>query len=88
MAKSRLNLSIDEDLIDFAKDFAAKNRMAVADMVTQYFLSLKRQDERELQQSLLANPAFQAAMEETKEKLKQGTAKWFSFEEVFGDDVG
>lgn len=84
--KTRLNLSLDEDLVEFAKHFAARNRMAVADMVTQYFLSLKREEEGEMHKVLLANHAFHKAMEETKEKLQKGTATWHSFEDVFGDE--
>ena len=42
MAKTRINISLDQDLAEFAKIFAAENRTTVADMVTQYFLALNR----------------------------------------------
>ena len=45
MPKTRLNVSLDQDLADFAKAFAAENRTSVADMVTQYLLTLKRRVE-------------------------------------------
>ena len=32
MPKTRLNVSLDQDLADFAKAFAAENRTSVADM--------------------------------------------------------
>ncbi len=36
MPKTRINISIDQDLADFAKIFAMENRTSVAEMVTQY----------------------------------------------------
>jgi hypothetical protein len=84
MAKSRLNISLDEDLIDFIKIFAAENRISIADMVTQYLLALKRKVEGENTERILANPAFEEAMEEVQTKLRKGTAKWHSYEDVFG----
>lgn len=42
MAKTRLNISLDRDLAEFARVFAAENRISVADMITQYLLALKR----------------------------------------------
>ncbi len=47
MPKTRLNVSLDQDLAEFAKVFAAENRTSVADMVTQYLLALKRRVEGE-----------------------------------------
>jgi len=84
MAKSRLNISLDEDLIDFIKIFAAENRISIADMVTQYLLALKRRVEGENTERILANPAFEEAMEEVQTKLRKGTAKWHPYEDVFG----
>ena len=84
MAKSRLNISLDQDLIDFIKIFAAENRISIADMVTQYLLALKRKVEGENTERILANPAFEEAMEEVQTKLSKGTAKWHSYEDVFG----
>ena len=63
MPKTRLNVSLDQDLADFAKVFAAENRTSVADMVTQYLLALKRRVEGEHTEKILAHPAFQQAME-------------------------
>jgi hypothetical protein len=85
MAKTRLNISLDQDLADFAKVFAAENRTSVADIVTQYLLALKRRVEDENVEKILAHPAFQQAMEEAQMKLRTGTAEWHSYDEVFGD---
>ncbi len=83
MAKTRLNVSLDQDLAEFAKVFAAENRTSVSDMVTQYLLALKRRVEGEYAEQILAHPAFYAAMEDAQEKLRAGTARWHSYDEVF-----
>ena len=85
MPKTRLNVSLDKDLAEFAKVFAAENRTSVADIVTQYLLVLKRRVEGEYIEKILAHPAFQKAMEDAQAKLRNGTAEWHSYDEVFGD---
>ena len=85
MPKTRLNVSLDQDLVDFAKIFAAENRTTVAEMVTQYLLSLKRRVEGENVEQILANSAFQEAMLEVQTKLLEGTAKWHGYDEVFNE---
>ena len=85
MPKTRLNVSLDQDLAEFAKVFAAENRTSVADMVTQYLLALKRRVEGEYAEKILSHPAFQQAMEDVQAKLRTGTAQWHSYDEVFGD---
>ena len=83
MPKTRINISLDQDLADFAKVFAAENRTSVADMVTQYLLTLKRRIEGQDTEQILAHPAFQEAMELAQAKLKDGSAKWHSYDELF-----
>ncbi len=85
MAKTRINISLDKDLAEFAKIFAAENRTSVADLFTQFLLSLKRRVEGEDTQKILAHPAFQKAMEEAQARLRDGTAEWHSYDEVFSD---
>ena len=85
MAKSRLNISLDQDLVDFAKIFAAENRTTVAEVITQYILSLKRRAQGETTSKILTHPAFHEALEDVQAKLRQGNAEWCTFEEVFTD---
>jgi 16S rRNA G966 N2-methylase RsmD len=85
MPKTRINISLDQDLADFAKIFAMENRTSVAEMVTQYILALKRRAENKDTEHIFADPAFQEAMELAQDKLKSGTAKWHSYAEVFPD---
>ncbi len=83
MPKTRINISIDQDLADFAKVFAMENRTSVAEMVTQYLLTLKRRIEGQDTENILSHPAFQEAMELAQAKLKDGSAQWHSYDEVF-----
>ena len=85
MPKTRLNVSLDQDIADFAKVFAAENRTSVAEMVTQYLLALKRRVEGENIEKILTHPAFEKAMQDAQMKLRDGTAEWHSYEEVFGE---
>lgn len=86
MAKTRLNVSLDQDIADFAKLFAMENRTSVAEIINQYLLSLKRRVEGENIEKILAHPAFEQAMEDAQNKLRTGTAVWHSYDEVFGDE--
>ena len=85
MSKTRLNISLDQDLADFAKIFATENRTSVAEIITQYLLALKRRAEGENTEKILAHPAFEKAMQHVQRKLRNGTAEWHSYEEVFGE---
>lgn len=85
MSKTRINVSLDQDLAEFAKIFATENRTTVADMVTQYLLALKRRVEGDYVESIFAHPAFQQAMEEAQTKLRTGSAQWHSYDEIFGE---
>ena len=55
MSKTRLNISLDRDLAEFAKNFAAENRTSVANIVTQYLLSLKRRVEGKYIEEILGD---------------------------------
>jgi len=85
MSKTRINVSLDQDLAEFAKIFATENRTTVADMVTQYLLALKRRVEGDYVEIIFAHPAFQQSMEEAQARLRNGSAQWHSYDEVFGD---
>ena len=85
MTKTRLNLSLDQDIADFAKLFAAENRTSVAEMITQYLLSLKRRVEGDDIEKILTHPAFEKVMQDAQRKLQDGNAEWHSYKEVFGE---
>ena len=83
MAKARLNLSLDPDLVDFIKVFARENRTTTADVITQYLLALKRRSRGDMTEMILTDPAFADALIEVRQKLRDGTARWHSFEKTF-----
>lgn len=85
MSKARINISIDQDLVDFAKTFAAENRTSFSEVVTQYLLALKRRVEGEAVEAIMAHPVFHVAMEDAQARLRDGSAKWHTYDEVFGD---
>ncbi len=85
MSKARLNLSLDQDLVEFLKVFATENRTSVADVVTQYVLSLKRRVEGERTEAILSHPAFHRAMADAQARLRDGSAEWHTFDEIFTD---
>jgi len=85
MPKARLNISLDQDLVDFVKVYVRENRTTVADVITQFVLALKRQAEGNSMEIILSAPDFHKALLDVQSRLRDGKAKWYSFEEVFGD---
>ena len=85
MPKRRLNISLDQDLVDFVKVFVQENRTTVADVITQFLLALKRQAQGDSMEIIFSNPDFHKALLEVQSRLSNGTARWYTFEEVFGD---
>jgi len=85
MSKARLNISLDQDLVDFVKVYVRENRTTVADVITQFVLALKRQAQGHSMEPILSDPDFQKALLDVQSRLSDGTAKWYTFEEVFGD---
>ena len=83
MAKTRLNLSLDQDLVEFVKAFADDNRTTVASVITQYLLALKRRQDGDPMELILSNPDFEAALLDVQARLKSGETEWSSFDEVF-----
>ena len=85
MSKSCLNISLDQDLVDFVKVYVRENRTTVADVITQFVLALKRQVQGDSMETILSDPDFHIALLDVQSRLRNGTAKWHAFEEVFGD---
>ena len=85
MAKARLNISLDQDLIEFVKIYAEQNRTTVTEVLTQFLLNLKRQKTGDPTELILSDKDFRESMLFTIEKLRTGKAKWHSYEDVFGE---
>ena len=85
MPKTRLNISLDQDLTDFVKVYVKENRTTVAEVITQFLLALKRQAQGDSMEIIFSNPDFHKALIDVQSRLRDGTARWHTFEEVFGD---
>lgn len=85
MPKTRINISLDQDIADFARVFAMENRTTVADLMTQYLLNLKRKVEGRNTEIIFADTAFQATMQEAMTRLQNGSAEWHTYSDVFAD---
>ena len=85
MSKTRLNISLDQDLVNFIKVYVKENRTTVANVVTQLILALKRQAQGDSMEIILSDPDFHKAILDVQSRLRNGTAKWHTFKEVFGD---
>lgn len=85
MSKTRLNISLDQDLVDFVKVYVHENRTTVANVITQFLLALKRQAQGDSMEMILSNPDFHKALIDVQSRLRDGTAKWHPFEKVFSN---
>ena len=85
MPKTRLNISLDQDLVEFIKVYVKENRLTVAGVVTQLILALKRQAQGDSMDIIFSDPGFHKAILDVQSRLHNGTAQWHTFDEVFGD---
>jgi len=85
MPKTRLNISLDYDLADFIKLYAQENRTTASEVITQFILGLKRRSCRQHNETILADPEFSQALTEVHDRIKDGSAQWHTFAEVFGE---
>ncbi len=84
MQKSRINLTLDADLVEFIKEYAETQRTTVSEVFTQFALKLKRNKENDPTEVILADPVFSESLLEIMERIKDGQVKWKSYDEVFG----
>ena len=84
MQKSKINITMDQDLIEYAKLYASKQRTTVSEVFTQFILNLKRVHEDDPMQIILADPGFSDSLLATMAKIQSGETKWSSYDEVFG----
>ncbi len=85
MTKTRLNLSLDYDLVNFVKVYAQENRTTVSEMMTQFILTLKRKTEGESMDLIYSDPDFHNAILDVHARVRNGKAEWHTIEEVFGE---
>jgi hypothetical protein len=84
MHKGKMNVTLDQDLIDFAKDYARYQRTSVSEIFSQFLLNLKRTKEQDATDVILSDPDFRDSLLETISRIRTGEMKWHTYEEVFG----
>ena len=84
MLKTELNISLDKELADFVNIYAQENRTTASELITQFILGLKRQTREDSTDVIFSNPEFFQAIKDVQRKLRDGSAEWHTFEEVFG----
>ena len=83
MNKKKINLTLDEDILEFSKMYAKEQRTTVSELATQFFLNLKRTRTNEPTEIIISDPDFKNAFLETIAEIRSGKEKWYSYEEVF-----
>ncbi len=83
MQKGKINITLDKDLIDYAKIYAEQQRTSVSEIFTQFVLNLKRTKESDPTEVILADPDFAESLLETISRIKSGKVKWSKYKEVF-----
>jgi hypothetical protein len=83
MNKEKINISMDKDLIEFAKEYASLQRTSVSEIFTQFILNLKRNCENDPTEIIMADPDFRETVLDTIERTRTGNIKWYDYKEVF-----
>ena len=83
MQKGKINITLDRDLIEYAKIYAEEQRTSVSEIFTQFILNLKRAKENNPTEIILSDPDFQESLLQTISRIKSGKMKWFKYKEVF-----
>lgn len=83
MQKTKINITMDKDLIEFAKLYAKEQRTTVSEIMGQFILNLKRVKKNDPTETILSDPAFKESLLDTVSKMRSGKIKWHSYDEVF-----
>lgn len=83
MLKSKINITLDQDLIDFVKSYAEYQRTSVSEIFSQFLLNLKRTKENDPTEIIMADPDFRESLLQTVSRIRSGKVKWHTYEEVF-----
>jgi len=83
MQKGKVNITMDRDLIEYAKSYAEEQRTTVSEVFTQFILNLKRVKEDGPMDIIMADPDFKDSLFETISKVRSGDVEWRQYKEVF-----
>jgi len=83
MLKTKINITMDKDLIEFAKLYAEEQHTTVSEIIGQFILNLKRVKRNDPTEIILSDPDFRDSLIDTVSKIRSGKMKWHSYNEVF-----
>lgn len=83
MLKKKINITMDEDLIEYAKIYASEQRTTVSEIFSQFVLNLKRTKENDVMDIILGDLKFRESLLKTMKKIQSGNVRWSSYDEVF-----
>jgi len=83
MAKNKLNITLDQDLIEFSKLYAIEQRTTVSELISQFLLNLKRTKSQDPTEIIISDPEFNDSLLETISRIRDGKEKWFNYNKVF-----
>lgn len=83
MSKNKLNITLDQDLIEFSKLYANEQRTTVSELISQFLLNLKRSKSQDPTEVIISDPDFNDSLLETISRIRNGKEKWLSYKDVF-----
>jgi len=83
MSKGKMNITMDQDLIEYAKIYANEQRTTVSEVFTQFVLNLRRVKENDPTEIILGDSDFRDSLLNTISRIQSGNVKWSRYEEVF-----
>ena len=83
MSKGKMNITMDRDLIEYAKIYANEQRTTVSEIFSQFVLNLKRVKENDPTEIILGDPGFRDGLLETMMRIQSGDVQWSRYDEVF-----
>jgi hypothetical protein len=83
MSKRKMNITMDQDLIEYAKIYANEQRTTVSEVFSQFVLNLKRVKENDPSEIILGDPSFRDSLLETMTRIQSGDMQWSRYDEVF-----
>jgi hypothetical protein len=83
MSKGKMNITMDQDLIEYAKIYANEQRTTVSEVFSQFVLNLKRVRENDPSEIILGDPSFRDSLLETMTRIQSGDMQWSRYDEVF-----
>jgi hypothetical protein len=81
--KGKLNITMDQDLIEYAKIYANEQRTTVSEVISQFVLNIKRLRENDPTEIILSDPNFRDALWGTMKRIQSGDVQWSRYDEVF-----